>query len=315
MAIKQYKGRPARLQGAPIIARLYKGEARATYNGKGVPPELPYFRVVFETNQPMFDVEKAAQVWKDLYGEQPTVLRNVLFQFDNPDLVFSDHMEWWKLTGKGNPILLRRCDGETTAFRKEGDTVERNVTCDHRCECKPVGRLTFWLPEFTTAMGGVVGQFMLITHGTEDLDRIRSTVQMVRETLGQLRNIAFTLYRTPTAKRTPDGNPITKHDVYLGLSDQGAQRLALQAAENALMLNSSQHLLPAITTWANSEWVNRLVLDLREWTVPNLSYSEAARMGGIDNPKDPNAWNKFKSFDDAFNYIVAVFKAETEASK
>lgn len=315
MAIKQYKLRPAHLQGAPVIARIYKGEARANFNGKGVPPELPYFRVEFDTQQPMFDVERAKQVWTQLYGEQPTVLRNVLFQFDNPELVFSDFMEWWKVTSNGNPIPLRRCDGETTFLKRVDNTIERNVVCDHKCECKPVGRLTFWLPEFTTAMGGVVGQFMLISHGQDDLDRIRSTVGMVRETLGQLRNIGFTLYRKPTRKTTPDGNPIVKHDVYLELSDQGAQRMALAAAENALMLSSGAPMLPASTQWASSEWVNRLVLDLREWTVPNLSYSEAARMGGIDNPKDPNAWNKFKSFDEAFNYIVAVFKAETEASK
>lgn len=313
--IKQYKSRPARLQGAPVIARIYKGEARANFNGKGVPPELPYFRVEFDTQQPMFDVEKAKQVWKELYGEQPTVLRNVLFQFDNPDLVFSDFMEWWKLTSNGNPIPLRRCDGETTFLKRVDNTIERNVVCDHKCECKPVGRLTFWLPEFTQATGGVVGQFMLLSHGQDDLDRIRSTVNMVRETLGQLRNIGFTLYRKPTRKTTPDGNPIVKHDVYLGLSDQAAQRLALQAAENALMLSSGAPMLPASTLWANSESIKRLVLEARSYTVPDLSYSEAARMAGIQNPTDVNEWNKFGSFTEALNFVIQVFESETEASK
>lgn len=314
MPITRYKTREVRHQGAPIIARIYKGQSQAAHTGKGIPPELPHFRVEFDRESKVINIDRANEVWRELYGDEPTVLPNVQFQVDSIEHVFSDWMEEWAKTNSGNPMPIRRCDGETVLFQRVGNVVSRQPTpCAQQCGCKAVGRLTFWLPEFSNALG-IVGQFMLITHGLDDLDRIRSTLHMVHGALGGLRNVAFTLYRKPTRKTSPEGLPVVKNDVFLELMELGAQRMALAAGDAALGLGAGMLALPSGTqsqAWADGDSIRRLREVVQFETIDDLLYSEMCRLAGISKNADADTWNRmFASFDEAKSTIVAKFQTE-----
>lgn len=314
MPITRYKTREVRFQGAPIIARLYKGAPRTAVTGKGIPPELPHFRVEFDHESKVINVDRANEVWRELYGDEPTVLPNVQFQVDNIVYAFSDWMEEWAKTNNGNPMPLRRCDGETIHFQRTGNTAShQRAVCTHQCGCKAVGRLTFWLPEFSNALG-IVGQFMLITHGLDDLDRIRTTLNLVHGALGGLRNVAFTLYRKPTRKTSPDGLPVVKNDVYLELMEAGAQRIALAAGEAALGLGAGMLALPSgdlVQVWADGDSIRRLKEVVQLATIDDMQYSEMCRLAGLPSAANADDWNTvYASFDDAKRVIVAQFQKE-----
>jgi hypothetical protein len=130
----------------------------------------------------------------------------------------------------------------------QGETCIRKPTpCQHQCQCKPTGRLMFWLPEFTQATG-ILGQFMLITHSIKDIQNIQGTIDWTLNEAGRLRNIAFVLYRRDANLTTPDGAPVTKSLVYLEAAERTAQMAAIAAREAALELSDGlPAALPAST--------------------------------------------------------------------
>jgi hypothetical protein len=241
MRIQVYKGRDLINRGAPLIARVYKGEAKTDPKKPG--RDTNYFRVEFE-DSPAFDRQRAIEGFQKLYGKQPTTFRNVQFMTDSLELTFTNAMEEWRKSQNGRPIQWRKCDGETMFIHYQGNTCNRNPTpCQHECGCKPTGRLMFWLPEFTEATG-ILGQFMLITHSINDIQSIQSALDLAFNALNRLRAIAFVLYRRDTNITTPDGAPVTKSLVYLEMSEAAAQYAAIAASEAALGLTAGH--LPAL---------------------------------------------------------------------
>lgn len=232
MRIQKYKGRELINRGAPLIARIHKGDPKIDPKKPG--KDTSHFRIEFE-DSPAFDRQRAVEGFCKLYGDNPSVFHNVQFMTDSPEMTFSNAMEEWRESKKGRSIQWRKCDGETMFVHWQGDTCNRNPTpCQHQCGCKPTGRLMFWLPEFTQSTG-ILGQFMLITHSINDIQSIQSTLDLAFNALLRLRSIAFVLYRRNANITTPDGAPVTKSLVYLEMSEAAAQRLALAAGEAVLL--------------------------------------------------------------------------------
>lgn len=245
MPIVQFKNRPARIDaGLPELGRLYKGAPRQSENQKNVPPDLTYFRI--EANDlPTASAEDITAAWHALYGEKPDLVRNVQFAVDSVPLAFDAWNESWGRSKNGAALLNRRCDGHTIVFERDGDKVYREpAVCEHKCDCKPTGRLRMFLPELCARLG-VLGVVTLVTHAGTDIDNIANTLNLVIEQTGRLRNVAFVLYRDMVQLMTPAGLPVQKSIVRLELDTRSAQAVALAAGE-ALAL-------PAITAPARAE--------------------------------------------------------------
>lgn len=245
MPIVQYHKRPARIDsGLPELARLRKGAPRESANQKNIPHDQTFFRL--DANDlPTVSAADIEAAWAELYGDQPSVIRNVQFAVDRLDLAFDSWMESWGRSKNGAPLLNRRCDGQTLIFERDGDTVYREpVACEHKCDCKPTGRLRMFLPDLCAKLG-VLGVVTLITHGSTDIDNLANSLNLVYTQTGRLRNVAFVLYRETTQLMSPAGLPVKKSIVRLELDTRSAQAVALAAGE-ALTL-------PAVSTAARPE--------------------------------------------------------------
>lgn len=268
MPIKEIRNQPViRGSGVPLIARVRKGESqeaaaeRAKKEGKNrfTPQDLPYLRFDVNDDLPatVGNPQRIADAIASLYGDEPTSIHGLQFMTDDVDTAFQTAYERWITSKSGNPICQRRCDGVTTYMRNDENGIDRRKTpcqCDHDTTdpakrkqlCAATGRLVFWLPE-VTQLTGVLGEFMLITHGTNDIINITSTLNMVKQTVGRLRGISFTLYRKPVQVMTPDGKPTTKNLVYLGVEQAAAQHFASLAAQDALALTTGNgHAAPPL---------------------------------------------------------------------
>jgi hypothetical protein len=240
MPIVAFKHRPARVDsGLPELARLRKGAPRQSDNQKNIPSDLTHFRL--DANDlPTVSASDIEAAWVDLYGEQPDVIRNVQFAVDRLDLAFDSWLESWTRSKNGTPLLNKRCDGQTIIFERDGDKVYREpVACEHKCDCKPTGRLRMFLPDLCARLG-VLGVVTLITHASTDIDNLANSLNLVYSQTGRLRNVAFVLYRETVQLMSPAGLPVKKSIVRLELDTRSAQAVALAAGE-ALAL-------PAVST-------------------------------------------------------------------
>jgi hypothetical protein len=240
MPIIQFHKRPARIDsGLPELARLRKGAPRQSDNQKNIPSDLTHFRL--DANDlPTVSASDIEAAWVDLYGEQPDVIRNVQFAVDRLDLAFDSWLESWTRSKNGTPLLNKRCDGQTIIFERDGDKVYREpVACEHKCDCKPTGRLRMFLPDLCARLG-VLGVVTLITHASTDIDNLANSLNLVYSQTGRLRNVAFVLYRETVQLMSPAGLPVKKSIVRLELDTRSAQAVALAAGE-ALAL-------PAVST-------------------------------------------------------------------
>jgi hypothetical protein len=240
MPIIQFHKRPARVDsGLPELARLRKGAPRQSDNQKNIPSDLTHFRL--DANDlPTVSASDIEAAWVDLYGEQPDVIRNVQFAVDRLDLAFDSWLESWGRSKNGTPLLNKRCDGQTIIFERDGDKVYREpVACEHKCDCKPTGRLRMFLPDLCARLG-VLGVVTLITHASTDIDNLANSLNLVYSQTGRLRNVAFVLYRETVQLMSPAGLPVKKSIVRLELDTRSAQAVALAAGE-ALAL-------PAVST-------------------------------------------------------------------
>jgi hypothetical protein len=236
MPIVQYHKRPARIDaGLPELGRIYKGAPRQSDNQKQIPADLDHFR--FEGNGlPTVTADDVNAAWDALYGEQPRIIHNVQFAIDRLDVAFDSWMEEWGKSRNGSALLNRRCDGQTVIFERDGDKVYRDpVACEHKCQCKPTGRLRMFLPELCARLG-VLGTVTLITHASTDIDNIANSLNLVYTQTGRLRNVAFVMYRETVQLMSPVGLPVKKSIVRLELDTRSAQAVASLAAGEALTL-------------------------------------------------------------------------------
>jgi hypothetical protein len=214
------------------LGRLYKGDPKTDAKRPG--QERPHFRFEPEAH-PVLTADRLSAAWRDLYGNEPTVIRNVQFASDALHQVFDEHMEDWARSAKGTPVINRRCDGLTCYLQRVADGVNRQpqpciCAATNNPVCKQTGRLLLFLPELCAHLGAL-GLVMLITHSTTDLDNIRGTLELMSGSLGRLRNMAFVLYRKETQLTTPSGAPVKKWIVYLEADEKAAQAAALAAGD------------------------------------------------------------------------------------
>ncbi len=265
--MKNIKGQPTtRGSGVPLIARVRKGEsqeeaaARAKREGKTrfTPKDLDHFRIEIDRDLPVTvgDPNAISTALEQLYGKTPMTISGVQFMADDPNTVFQTAYEKWATTSGGNPLCTQRCDGEHIYYRNDPQNgINRSktpCTCNwqgtsdpdaRKKMCAATGRLNFWLPQLTQ-LTGVLGELMFVTHGSNDIINILSTLNMVYQTAGRQRGISFTLYRKPVTVTTPDGKPTTKNIVYLTVEQAAAQHFAALAAQDALSLTSGLPSLP-----------------------------------------------------------------------
>lgn len=298
MAIVQFKHRPARVDaGLPELGRLYKGAPRQSENQKQVPPDLDHFR--FEAaDLPTASADQIDAAWVALYGDKPKIIRNVQFAVDRLDLAFDSWLESWGKSRNGAPLLNRRCDGQTIVFERDGDKVYREpAVCEHKCDCKPVGRLRLFLPELCAKLG-VLGVVTLVTHGGTDIDNIANSLGLVLSQTGRLRNVAFVLYRESAQLMTPVGLPVQKSIVRLELDTRSAQAVALAAGDMPMLPKSVPTHVPANAPVALPENVPA--------DVPPLAHED-----GVVGDPFATDYDKFDENGDGAKLLGRAITAET----
>lgn len=287
-------------------ALVYKG---APKSGNKPGKDLTYFRVEWPDGY-----DDAAAVFTDLYGSQPSRFDRVMLMSDQIEDSWASAMESWRHGSKG-AVLVRRCDGEQIHAYRDGDKLVRNTgeACMHPdCDCAPVGRFTFALPDLIQA--GHFMLFRLVTHARNDIDNIGSTLALAYDgSGGRLRSVMFTLYREAAEITTPDGMRVTKHLVRLSLADGAMQRLAAGYADDMGHAINGPVGAPALPETTSASWATRAALNamLEAFHViePHADWDRLCALAGMDPAADPADWaHRYPSEKDAKRAIVAAQK-------
>jgi hypothetical protein len=190
----------------PEIGHIRKGE-KVEKNGKEMPRDLDYFRVVFEEGY-----DDAAELFFEKYGGQPRDI-DILLPFNDVDRVFDSWRELYTASA-----LLHRCDGEFVQYELntqsgqpsviDGLHVEtgREVRCDIQNmpiaqRCKPTGRLKVIVPALKR-----LAYMTVHTTSIHDNRNLAAQLYGLQElTDGQLKGIPLVLRRRPREISTPSG--------------------------------------------------------------------------------------------------------------
>lgn len=207
------------------------------------------FRFDWNTDHPHIDPVRAQDILDALYPDL-SVLSPVVFLRDAPGTVYQSCNEEYKRSDNNNPVLVRRCDGDKQYLHRvqDGSLSSVPIPClgeaagGPGCQCKPVGRLFFALPEWSAAYG-LYAEFLFITHGTVDIESVGATVDHVYERIGGLRRYVFTLYRTPVTMNLKNGKTVTKSMVKLDLAPAAAQAFAAGLMDG---INADLAAVPAL---------------------------------------------------------------------
>lgn len=177
----------------PRIGVIRKGGPKP--EGK-IGPDLSYFR--FTADDP-----ELVDQFHATFGDQPRAI-NVYIPFATTDEAFQTWREAWKAGG-----LLHRCDGDTTVmlrlpdgtYSQEPTRCPGAATAQNRDGCKPVGRLTVWIPEFER-----LAFVTVLTTSKWDLLELSRNLRAAEVMRGSLLGIPFVLRRRERMISVPDGN-------------------------------------------------------------------------------------------------------------
>lgn len=195
-----------RESGMPLAGRLYKGGPKQ--NG-AFGKELDHFRYTnpHRKDDPTMAVTKDESDFLESYGKEPRFL-NVYLPHQDVDQNFPT---WYEIHSAGR--LLYRGDGETATFWYDEKTKKyRSDPVPFPLEMKdekgrPLARATgtlhLYLPDMWNK--GHVGLVVLSTHSKNDIIRIHRALSAYQEARGDLRGIAFTLFRYLGTVTDPDG--------------------------------------------------------------------------------------------------------------
>lgn len=209
--VKRYK--PGR--GMEQIGRIHKGAERTAEDIAKKRPgkDLDHFRVTFSDSYSTEVREALEQVWEYMHGVNPSTLRGGRLIGESVDDAFSAWYEEWGKSG-----LFTRCNGEERVAwfdKSQGRVIfDRPQPCamehkTHPCQCKQVGRINIWFPEFT-ARTGIYGYFTLITHSIREISNTTALLMDVFATSGTLSGMPVLIYRAPDSWEIPEVDRQTK---------------------------------------------------------------------------------------------------------
>lgn len=255
--------------GLPRLAKVKKG-APKTESGFGA--DLDHFRIAFEA--PYSQDPANAEVWKQLYGEKPTVFNHVFLLGQTTDEVFS---AWYENYGAG-AVLKTRCDGETRVRTYNEQTARWTdtpspCTCDpENRTCKQVGRLNF-IPYDFVRVTGHLGYITLETHSLYDIIALTNHVRDIFQLFGTVTGIPFVLGRADRQVSTRYGNKrrqATKSLVYLHPARQFAAEKLVGAFTETPQLGGAQAALPAPVATPEPYWNADRLTKLDGWARQGL---------------------------------------------
>lgn len=231
--------------GMPRLGKLRLGEKRKSGGGKEYPAELDYFRCDPEDGMAPADRVALAEKFTALYGERPTILRNVFLPSDAREFVFPNALEAWKRTQNG---AKRWCYGDGVRAARldfeSGTWNERKCCHVEACpvmdagDCKLISRLRVFLPELSMA-----GYWQIDTSSQASTGNIIDCLNQLEGVFGRLTNIPLVLSREPEVM-TYEGKANTHYICHLRAPNVDfAQLKAMSAARG--------FLLPAATVEAD----------------------------------------------------------------
>jgi len=253
---------------------LHKGGVRTDEDiAKNRPgKDLTYFRVAFTPER-----ESLLPVWEHLYGREPRTIGGAYLLGGTPDEALMSWLEEWGRSG-----LYHRCDGETQVAwfdAKEGRVVRNGaIKCAApNCQCKQIGRLNFFLPEFVKTTGAF-GYFTLQTHSVRDIRHIYGLLSDAHGLAGSLFGVPLTISRVEEEIEIPEmkaGKPtgkrmhVKKSLINVTLDEQYvmtdlAHRLigsAAPALPAGVDMTTGEKRLPAHAAWTEAEargWVETM---------------------------------------------------------
>jgi hypothetical protein len=246
----------------PRLGKLRLGEKKQK-GGKEYPSELDYFRCDPEDGMQPADRTALLEKFTVLYGERPTVIRNVFLPTDDREFVFPNSLEAWKRTQNG---AKRWCFGDgVRAARLNFETGDWNeIKCCHvqSCQvmdagdCKLISRLRILVPELSMA-----GYWQIDTSSQASTGNVIDCLNQLEGVFGRLSNIPLVLSREPKAM-TFEGKTNTHYIIHLRAPNidfaqlkelAGRQQFLLPAAvvaddvDPVLDVDTPEELLPEST--------------------------------------------------------------------
>lgn len=266
MPIKALANRYNPGRGMEQLGKLHKGAARTDEDIQKKRPgrDLNYFRVEFQQGL----APEYRQLFDQMYGSQAYEIPNVRLIAPTPEGALSWWNEEWGTGG-----LYHRCDGEHQEAwfdRSQGKVIyDDPAPCvqgqGKGCQCKPVGRINLFLPDFCYA-SGLWGYFTLLTHSTKDLTYLHAVLTDTYGMVGTLVNLPFILSRAEEEisqpeidrnTRKPTGNRIhiKKSLIRLRLMDAPTRLIAGRLSGMAALEGGQpQPALPALTAPEGDRW-------------------------------------------------------------
>lgn len=195
-------------RGMEQIGRIFKGAARTEEDIAKKRPgkDLPYFRVEFNATRAAY-----AAVFAEMYGANPAELWGAVLIGQTVEDVLDSWFEEWRASG-----LFHRCDGETQKdwFNPAIGGLEKHnpIPCvrdEGGCQCKQIGRINLWLPEFTYRTG-ILGYFTLSTHSIRDIGNLNAVLTDLHAIRRKLAGVPMTLGREEVSWDRPELDKQTK---------------------------------------------------------------------------------------------------------
>lgn len=237
--------------GLPTLGRLRLGGPKREREKGGKKyfiygEELRWFRRDFSENPqatPEWD-----EVFDRIYGKQPEIIRGVWFFNDDIEDIFPNWYEDYR-----NRTIIRRCDGVTQQKHWEGaagysyEPIPCLMDAEKPCECQRKGRLMFYLPEFSAAIG-LPGQFIMSMQGKVSIGNVNDALHKYQGDGAPLDKLSFVLQRTPgeTTFPTKDGAPAASEHYFVELTVDSKFVLALNRLRESQMLNAGGENLASV---------------------------------------------------------------------
>jgi hypothetical protein len=161
----------------PRIGILRKGDVKPT-EGNKPGRDLDHFRFVADDQELVVE-------FHEQFGEKPRAIE-VFLPFATADENLQAWREDWLRGG-----LVHRCNGETCVLSRKGEGYTTDAV---KCPggCKPVGRLTVWIPAFRR-----LAFITVLTTSKWDIITLTENLRAMELIRPDLRGIPFTIRRRP----------------------------------------------------------------------------------------------------------------------
>lgn len=216
----------------PRIGKIHLGIKKKNAKGTEYPVQTDYFVVNASDTTP----ETAANLFKEVYGEQPNEL-NIMFPLNDREAFFPQAYK--RYSGAG---LMCKGNGQAAVEMVDGVLTEKECnpeTCEHfqKDYCKLRGHLQVILPDVPG-----MGVWQIDTGSFNSVRNINSSIAFVQAlTGGRIAMIPLKLIIRPHKGKDPKGAPTNNY-----VMDIASDKIRMNDVLKASLMSPAKLLLPTV---------------------------------------------------------------------